>query len=349
MLIIFEGAIIMAIPNRVSSITVPDTVMYNASAVNITWEAVTGATGYALYIKGNGESSFSEVYEGADTAFNINMANYPDYNRMVLRVYSVNSDGASLYPCESKEITVIDIKIEEDSAGTMTLQPFNMIINAQASRFGDVPAVRETSETITGLDGEIPVDMKYSPRLFDLVCFMKSEFASISARETYIKSMSAHINRSVRSLRYMLFRNKIYAVKRISSEFDRRPSYCNLDISFKAYDVFGYGTAEKILEGNGTAINGGEEACYPIIILEGEQNNPTITVNSVDYQLALDTQGGDIITIDCEKETVMLEESDGTRSYLAGAYYLEFPFFKAGSNSVNGCARVKWREKYFTV
>lgn len=339
----------MAIPERVPSISVPDTVMYNDTDKTVTWTAAEGANSYELYVKGSNENSFTLIYSGTALSYTLGISKYPDYSTMVFRVYSVNDDGKSLYPRESKTVSIIDISIEEDVGGTMILQPFGLIINAQSSKFDDVPSVRETSETITGLDGEIPVDVKYSPRLFDLVCFMKSEFESVSDRENYIRNMSRHINRSVRNLRNLLFRGKIYRVKRISSEFERRPTFCNLDISYKAYDVFGYSVAENVLYGDGTCLNSGEENCYPIIILEGEQNNPTITVNGNEYQTALDTSAGDTVIIDCEKETVLLEKANGEKSYLAGAYYLEFPIFKVGNNTVSGCTAVKWRNKYFTL
>lgn len=336
----------MAIPGRVSSITVPNTVMYNG-VVDVSWASVIGASGYILYVRDlNG--TFNQIYSGSGVEFSLNIKDYPDYSKLIFRVYAKNASGTSRYPCESKEVTVIDIEIEELTNGTVKLQPFGLIINMLSSKFDDVPSVRETSETIAGLDGEIPVDMKYSPRLFDLSTFMNGCFDSLSGREDYIKNMAAHISRSVKKLRYLLFRNKIYGVKRISSEFRRFPLWVNLDISFKAYDVYGYGEGENILNGNGLAENGGEEVCCPVIILEGEYNNPTITVNGTDYQIALDTNIGDIITIDCEKETVKLERG-GVESYLAGALYISYPALKPGENTISGCSRVKWRNKYLTL
>lgn len=337
----------MAIPERVSSIMVSDTVMYSGNLV-ISWEAVTGVTGYKLYISADG-ASYSELYSGTALTYTLTVSTAcPDASKLKFRVYAVNGDGCSAYPCESKEVTVIDWFIEDLSDGTIILRPFDLIVNSYSTKIDDVPAVRETAETIAGLDGEIPVDMKYSPRLFDLVTFMKSEFSSVAQREAFIKEKSSHINRSVRALRYLKYRSKLFGVKRISSEFSRYPTRCNLDISLKAYDIFGYGLGENIVYGNGSCVNGGDVECYPIIILEGALNNPTITVNGVDYQLALDTLAGDIITVDCEKETVTRERS-GVITYVTGVLSVDYPVFKVGTNTISGAYVVKWRNKYFAI
>ncbi len=252
-------------------------------------------------------------------------------------------------PCESTEMAVIDFEIKELENGDVMLYPFDMSVNMRASKFGEVPSLRETSEQITGLDGEIPIDMKYSYRLFDLVLFMKNEFRSIAEREEYIRKMTAHIDRSVRRLRYLLYRGKIYGVKVSSSEFSRNPAYCGLDIALKCYEVYGYGMEEKALYGDGICVLEGDRLVYPVIILEGEKNNPVIKVNGAEYQIAIDTESEDIVTIDCDKETVFLEKSDGTQKYLAGAFYLDFPIFNIGENTVEGCDCVRWRDRWFVM
>ena len=339
----------MALPGRITSISVPDTVMFNESS-DISWTADDNADNYRLYIKGDTDKSYREIYSGSDTVFPFNAADYPNYGKIRFRVYGENSEGISPIPCESAETTVIDIEIRELENGDVILYPFDMSIDMRSSKFGEIPSIRETSEQITGLDGEIPVDTKYSYRLFDISAFMKHEFHSVAEREEFIRKMSAHINRSVRKLRYLLYRGKIFGVKVASApEFSRRPAYCNLDIAFKCYEVFGYGAEEKVLYGDGVCSVSGDTPCYPAIILEGEKNNPVIKVNGVEYQIAIDTDEGDIVTIDCECETVYLEAADGSQKYLAGAYYLDFPVFNVGDNTVEGCDCVRWRDKYFIM
>lgn len=332
-------------PNIIESVTIPDTVMYNETSCRISWTAASDCTSYRLEASGDG-GDFSAVYSGTATSFDYDVSAV-DFSKIIFRVYGVNADEDSPF-LESKTVTVIDYEIEDKSNGDMILQPFGLIIDSKSSRIDDVPAVRETSETIAGLDGEIPVDMKYSPRLFDLVTFMKGSFGSVAEREDYIRKWSGHINRSVRKLRYLLYHGKIFGVKRISSTWTRQPSWCNLDISLKAYDILGYSPAESILYGGGVCMNNGDTECYPIIILRGSLNNPKITVNGVSYQIAIDTLDGDVVTIDCEKETVV-RERNGVKTYVAGAYYLDFPVFKVGENTVSGCYAVRWRERWFAV
>ena len=301
----------MALPYDITSITVPDTVMFDETAV-ISWSESENAEKYRLYARGDTDKEYKEIYSGSGTEFAFNAAKYPNYGKIRFRVCGENSEGIS-HPCESTEMSVVDVQIKE-------------------------------------LEGEIPIDTKYSYRLFDISGFMKDEFKSLSDREEYIRRMSAHINRSVRKLRYLIYRDKIFGVKVASApEFTRRPAYCNLDIAFKCYEVFGYGKEEKVLYGDGTCTVSGDTPCYPVIILEGEKNNPVIKVNNVDYQIAIDTSEGDTVIIDCENETVLLEASDGSQSYLAGAFYLDFPVFNAGENTVQGCDCVRWRDKWFIM
>lgn len=82
--------------------------------------------------------------------------------------------------------------------------------------------------------------------------------------------------------------------------------------------------------------------------LRGALNNPKITVNGVEYQLAVDALEEDVVTIDCEKETVV-RERNGVRTYAAGAYYMDFPVFNVGENTASGCYAVRWRERWFAV
>ena len=335
----------MAIPERVSEINVTSAaVMYNCTDFTVSWSAVDGATSYRLELSGDG-GGFATIYEGTDLSFAYDISK-TRYSKLIFRVYAVNSDGDSPFT-DSGEVTVIDWLIE-DIGGTLILQPAGLIIDSESSKIGDVPSGRETSETITGLHGEIPVDIKYSPRLFDLVAFMSGTFPSLAEREEYIRNMSAHIDRSVRSLRYLMYHGYIFGVKRISSEFHRKPSHCNLDISFKAYDVFGHSPIQNVLYGDGICVNGGSEEAYPLLILRGEQNNPVITVNSIEYQIAVDMLDGDILYIDCEKESV-IRERDGVRTYAAGAFYMDYPVFAVGKNTVSGCYAVKWRDRYFAI
>lgn len=338
----------MALPYDITSITVPDTVMFDETAV-ISWSESENAENYRLYAKGDTDKEYKEIYSGSGTEFAFNAAKYPNCGKIRFRVSGENSEGVSRLR-ESTEMTVVDVQIKELENGDVILYPYNMTVDMRSSKFGEIPSIRETSEQITGLDGEIPIDTKYSYRLFDISSFMKDEFKSLSDREEYIRRMSAYINRSVRKLRYLLYRDKIFGVKVASApEFTRRPAYCNLDIAFKCYEVFGYGKEEKVLYGDGTCTVSGDTPCYPVIILEGEKNNPVIKVNGIDYQIAIDTSEGDTVIIDCENETVLLEASDGSQSYLAGAFYLDFPVFNVGENTVQGCDCVRWRDKWFIM
>lgn len=335
----------MAIPERVSQINIPKSVvMYDCTDFTVSWAASAEASSYRLELSGD-SGDFVKIYEGTATSFAYDISK-TIYSKLIFRVYAVNDDGDSPF-MDSGEVTVIDWLIL-DNNGTLILQPTRLIIDSESSKINDVPSVRETSETITGLHGEIPVDMKYSPRLFDLVTFMNGTFSSLAEREDYIKEISAHIDRSVRSLRYLMYHGYIFGVKRISSTFQRKPDHCNLDISLKAYDVFGYSPVQNVLYGDGICVNSGSEEIYPMLILRGEQNNPVITVNSIDYQIAVDMLEGDILYIDCEKESV-IRERDGVRTYVAGAFYMDYPVFAVGENTVSGCYAVKWRDKVFAV
>ncbi|MGN1303775.1 MAG: hypothetical protein ACI4YB_01940 [Oscillospiraceae bacterium] len=339
----------MAKPERITSITVPDIVMYDETAV-IYWTESAEAHNYRLYVKADNLREYKLIYSGAASRFVFDAAKYTDYGKVRFRVYAENSDGVSLMPCESTEMVIVDVEIREYINGDVMVFPFNMSVDMRSSKFGEIPSLRETSTQITGLDGEIPNDTKYSYRLFDLALFMKNEFKSVAEREEYIRKMAAHIDRSVRRIRYLLYRGKIFGVKAASApDFRRRPAYCGLDISFKCYEVYGYGTEEKAIHGDGICVLEGDREVYPVITLEGKKNNPVINVNGIEYKIAIDTNDGDIITIDCEKETVFLEAADGSQKYLAGAFYLDFPIFHIGENTVEGCACVRWRDKYFVM
>lgn len=335
----------MAKPQAVTGIVAPSVYWtYTGETADIIWGTSQGARTYRLDASFDGKP-YKVIYEGKATSYSADLSK-EDFAKAVFRVYGVNDDGVSDFT-ESTEMLAIDWAVREDG-DSLYLEPFELIINSNASNFDDVPSVRETTETITGLDGEIPVDMKYAPRIFELVTFMKDAFEDNGEREEFIRKCAAHINRSVRKLRHFLYNNRLFRVKRTESQFYRFPARCNFDISLKAYDVFGYAPNENIIYGDGLCQNKGDEVCKPVFILKGELNNPVITVNDVEYQIAIDTEENDTVYIDSGKESVIIER-DGVQSYAAGAFYKDYPVFNVGNNTVSGCYAVKWRDKYFTV
>lgn len=324
-------------------ISSPDTVLYN-EPISIQWLTEGLTDEFTLQAKESHTEQFHTVYEGTESSYTLNPPY--DFNRIKFRVLNSNSEVIS----ESKEITVIDFDIVQNSGGDVTIFPFNQRINMSASKFDNIPSIRETSEIITGLDGELPIDRKYSSRIFDISAFMTDEFENVTERDNYISRMSQHINRAVRDMKYLRYRGRIYEVAVASQpNWEVRPQWCNLtSMPFKCYNVFGYAPEQSVLYGDGVCVNSGEERAYPIITLYGEYNNPTITVNGKEYQIAIDTQPGDIITIDCEKEIVQLERN-GELFYLAGAFYLDFPTFNVGNNTVSGASKVEWRNRFITL
>ena len=320
-------------------ITVPDMVYFGEN-IDVSW---SGSTGNIVLEMSTDGKLYKQVYSGTDTEYSAPTNVTADYDNVYFKVTDESGNFAF-----STAVSVVYVWVEETDNCTNYLQPFGIVIDFNSSTIPYLPSSRETSQQIAGLDGEVLLDMKYNAREFVFSCFTQNDL-DYSQREELSHKTAAYLDLiSGNKQRYFLYKSKLFRVCAKDTSFNFAPSYLKLDTTLKCYDCFAVSAAKEII-GKGNMINNGDRETYPVLYLYGALNNPTIKINDKEYQIAIDTQDGDITEIDCDKRTITIIRN-GQRINAAGAWYLEYPVFGKGFNSVNsGVNRTVYRERYMVL
>lgn len=321
------------------TLSVPETVYFGEN-IHISWKNAVGTVTLEMSTDGK---IYNRIYSGTDAGYTVETNVTADYDNVYFKV--TDSNGVFTF---SNAVSVIYVWIEESDNGTNYLQPFGLVIDFNNSTIPYLPSSRETVQEIAGLDGELLLDMKYNAREFVLSCFTQNDL-DYSQREELSHKTAAYFDLiSGSKQRYLFYKNKLFRVSAKDTSFNFAPSYLKLDTTLKCYDCYGSSTAKEII-GKGNAVNNGDRETYPVFYIYGALNNPTITVNGKEYQIAIDTQDGDITEIDCDKRAITIIRN-GARINAAGAWYTEYPVLEKGFNSINsGIDRTVYRERYMVL
>lgn len=334
----------MATVNSPNKIKVPAYVA-EGQAVLVSWGKADGAHDYVL--QRSSKTGYETIYTGSGVFY---MDKTHTAAEITYRVAARNDSGQDSKYIYSTEVIKVFLNLDYEQDGI--LRPFDMIVDFSSSNIDILPATRETVDTIAGVDGGVVLDIKYEPRLFDLVGRSKSNLTR-HERDTKLADVSIMLNQLKRETKYLLYRDKLYGV-RIGGKPDviTRPSYIEYQqLSLKAYDPFGYSIHQGVLCGSGVAENKGTEVVYPLIYIEGAYNNPSITINGTTYQLATTAVYEDDLTVIDTAQGIVTLISKGKAEPIVGAWYTEFPYFNVGKNTVeySGNIRTVWRDKYINL
>jgi len=326
----------MAVPSMISALNYPKSVN-TGEKIFLVWKNVASATSYVIERKiDNG--IYSGVYTGTATNFldKIQLG----WNSVKYRAKAVNSYGASGYiETESIDIIYIDINQYENCR----LYPFDMILNFSQSKFDIIPNVKDTEEEFVGVDGTYSIDTKYEARMFEVIAY--SSFLTLQERNELVSQIGSYFDKLKTSSRYLRYNNKLYLVKIADKpEIEIFPNWIELNISFKAHNPHGYSEL-NFLKGNGAVKVEGDKQTLPTFVINGVATNPIITVNGINYTLSKALTSSDVVTINCEKRTVVLNNNIN----IIDKWGVDFPFFNVGENTIsisNGAIKSLWRNKY---
>lgn len=324
--------------NRPNKITVPNYVD-TGQAIYIKWDAVDGATEYKLE-RAVDRDFFSAVYTGQNTDY-IDIA-LDGWNEVKYRVCALDDTETSEY-ISSTKVMCAYFKIDANGK----LQPFNLIVNFKESSIDVLPNIRESSETISGEDGEISLDIKYEPRTFDLDCFSANgRNYETWQRDNAITSIARAIHKAKNSERYLMYNGKFYKVRIAKKpEYKINPDWFEAQIAFKAYDPYGY-SFENSACGECTIKNSGEEKAYPVIYIEGITSQPKFIINGTTYQLKTDMVKGDYVEINSKIGAVYKNGVNITEYWES-----DFPLLDVGENTIKlpeNC-KIVWQDKFIAI
>ena len=325
------------------SISVPRYVGYG-KAIQVKWED-SQAEQYSLLRSVDG-GMFETVYTGAETEY----TDIADVDGNEYRYKLLVVGDSEVY--ESVAVAIVYFTLDYNQDGR--LQPFNIIVDFNASKIDTIPSVVETAQTIAGKDGAMLLDMKYDVRLFNIIGRTVANL-SRTERDEAEKEIATLLNKIKGKERFLLYRNKLFKVC-IGGKPDvvKYPSYLSTQIALKAYNPYGYSAESNTLIGAGEILNNGNEDITPTIVFQGPCINPSFKIGNTTYGFITGciVEDGTKVVIDCEKETVKLVTDGGGIENLMGAWSGSFPIFKKGKTTISdaeGLVRFEWREKDIAI
>lgn len=329
----------MAIPSKINELYTPK-VTRAGEKVYVRWDTIITATSYIVERKID-DGMYQVVSNATNSSFYEIVK--PIWNVIKYRVKAINADGESSYT-ESENIDVIYIDI--DNNGNGKLFPFDMLINFNQSHFDIIPNINDTEEEFIGVDGTYSVETKYEPRLFEIMAY--SNDLTLKDRNELISKMGVYFDKLKTSQRYLRYNNKLYLVKIADKpDIEIYPTWVEINISFKAYNPYGYSQL-NVFNGEGTIEVEGDREIYPTFIITDNAVNPIITINGENYSLLTTLSSSDIVTIDCENKTVVLNGDTNILEY----WGINFPSFDIGDNTLNisdGNIKTLWKNKYISL
>lgn len=232
------------------------------------------------------------------------------------------------------------------------LQPLGVSVTGD-SRYTLLPATRENTEEVSGVDGEFDFGCDYESRSLELHCVYEvlAGAAQKAAERTITGYLDAQLG--VTALTFADEPGKTYYVRYSGSmDFTSHPTWLEFTIPFKTFnrdgnktDPYIYSSTQNSLTGSGTAVNAGNKATPFTLTITGAVTNPSVTVGGYTMTYTGTINAGSSLVIDTEKLTATLDGVNALANYNG-----VFPKLAVGNNVVTAAAAgtcvVAWYDRW---
>ena len=233
-----------------------------------------------------------------------------------------------------------DFYVDEDSI----LQPLGVVVTRD-SRYEILPSIRNNTEEIPGVDGEIDFGSEFKARLLELHC--ATEDGLTAAEKKNLQREIANNLNPVLGDKTLVFAdepNRLYRVKCYEKiDLTEYATWFKFIISFKMNNPNILSSEYKSLTGSGVLFNAGNRNAGLLIEANGYLSNPQIIVNGEAMYFDGEVPIANILKIDTLKKTASMG-SVNVVDRLNGI----FPLVKPGENSISAAPTViiKWRDEW---
>lgn len=234
----------------------------------------------------------------------------------------------------------VDFYVDENSI----LQPLNVLVTRD-SRYEILPSIRNNTEEIPGVDGEIDFGSEFRARLLELHCVTDEGLSPIEKKNAQ-RMIANYLNPTLgeKTLVFADDPNRIYRVK--CSERIQLTEYATwfeFVISFKMNKPNILSSEYKSLQGSGMLVNEGNVNAGLIIEARGLLNNPQIKIGNETIFFNGEIPLGATLVIDTQKRMARVG-SVNVVDKLNGV----FPLAKPGTSYVSASSTVtiRWRDEW---
>ncbi len=234
----------------------------------------------------------------------------------------------------------VDFYVDENNI----LQPLGVLVTRD-SRYEILPSIRNNTEELPGVDGEVDFGSEFKSRLLELHCVTTKGLSPAKKKDTQRK-IASYLNPSLgnKTLVFSDEPNRLYLVKcsdRI--QLTEYATWFQFVIPFKMNKPNILSSEYKSLQGSGVLMNEGNVNAGLLIEVKGPLSNPQIIVGgeTIFYNGELPT--GATLTIDTLRRTARIGSVNAI-DRLNDVY----PLAKPGENyiSASPTVTIKWRDEW---
>ena len=190
------------------------------------------------------------------------------------------------------------------------------------------------SESVPGRDGEYDFGCDLGPKLINIPVAIDTTPSTWADKEAEIMG---YLNPKLgeQPLTFANRPGKVYMARyagTLGFKDDGR-YHREFTLPFKVSKSYGIASTQSLLEGSGTAVNGGNDVCPVIVEIVGPVTNPSVKIGSAEMKYTGQVTASDKLIIDTEKLTCTFNGVNALANYNG-----VFPKLAVGDNTVTAAS-----------
>ena len=190
------------------------------------------------------------------------------------------------------------------------------------------------SESVPGRDGEYDFGCDLGPKLINIPVAIDTTPSTWADKEAEIMG---YLNPKLgeQSLTFANRPGKVYMARyagTLGFKDDGR-YHREFTLPFKVSKSYGIASTQSLLEGSGTAVNGGNDVCPVIVEIVGPVTNPSVKIGSAEMKYTGQVTASDKLIIDTEKLTCTFNGANALANFNG-----VFPKLAVGDNTVTAAS-----------
>ena len=212
----------------------------------------------------------------------------------------------------------------------------SFLCSISESSIPSMPEALETSATIAGRDGDVPLSTTYGPMSFELVLYTEDNLTPEEKlkQEIFLNRFCNLIKNNTETFALELAQ-KFYKIKYngvLSKE--NYPKFLRFTLPFKSSKSFAYDVKKHIIYGNSTVESNTIEPTGFECVIKGPAIKPIISLNDYSIEYNNTILDDESLIIDTNNSTAVLVNSEGTRVNAMRYYNHQFPKILNGENEL---------------
>ena len=252
--------------------------------------------------------------------------------------YLYSTDDLSPIFQFSYDKIVNDFKLYLSENGRLIFPNENIsfLCSISESSIPSMPEALETSATIAGRDGDVPLSTTYGPMSFELVLYTEDNLTPEEKlkQEIFLNRFCNLIKNNTETFALELAQ-KFYKIKYNGLlNKENYPKFLKFTLPFKSSKSFAYGVKKHIIYGNSTVESNTIEPTGFECVIKGPAIKPIISLNDYSIEYNNTILDDESLIIDTNNSTTVLVNSEGTRVNAMRYYNHQFPKILNGENEL---------------